>query len=60
MTCLNCPDRCVEPNCHTNCTRDAEQRARNELIRQNRNADNVYDAYAYPKIISNAVAKAAR
>ena len=57
-SCLHCPDRTVEPNCHTYCPVHAKVRERNELIKSNRNPGKVYDEYAFPKIHGNAIDKA--
>lgn len=37
--CKGCPDRTVEPNCHTNCEKYLEQVKEYEVIREGRNQD---------------------
>jgi hypothetical protein len=55
--CLNCPN---SGTVHTRCKAYNDYRAEQDHINHVRLIEKVIDYYSYPKIINNAVAKAAR
>lgn len=59
-SCYNCPDRVVEPNCHMDCKDYIARTEENNHINHIRSIETAINAYEVPKLMKNAIAKAAR
>ena len=56
-SCLHCPDRTVEPNCHTGCEHYIAMMKQRDHINHIRAIESAIMVYNAPKIIKNAIAK---
>lgn len=51
----NCPDRSVEPNCHTTCLIYAKMREELQKIKKNRREDSLYYNYKVNSVIDTVI-----